>query len=200
MPSNPVRNLPPFIIISLVMLSCAHETRQEILQRKMTDKNLLDLIEELRSDNLDNRIRAANRLGLMSDAALSAIPALEDTMLDPLPEVRVAASRAYWRLSGSLLQTLPVLHDALEFDRTGSLETLREIGLPAVAPIIRALDDPEADIRRSAAMTLGWMTDLAENAIPKLKTVATSDPDPDVKSAESDALIAIRLDKATVSK
>ena len=103
------------------MLSCAHETRQEILQRKMTDKNLLDLIEELRSDNLDNRIRTANRLGLMSDEALSAIPALEDTMLDPLPEVRVAASRPYWRLSGSLLQTLPVLHDALEFDRTGSL-------------------------------------------------------------------------------
>jgi HEAT repeat protein len=187
----PARHLLLFMIISFLFAGCARESEEEILQRRMGDKKLLNLIGSLQSSSPDAQIRAADQLGVMTDEALSALPALENTMNDPDPAVRVAAARAYWRLSGDLQRTLPVLYDSLEHDRSAALSTLREIGPPATQPIIRALDDPDARIRRSAAMTLGWMADLAQGAIPKLTQMTGGDPDPDVKSATANALAAI---------
>ena len=76
--------------------------------------------------------------------------------------------------------------------RDAAVERLREIGKPAIPVLRGALDAPEAEARRFAAMLLGEFG--AKEAAPRLKRALGSDPEERVRAEAAYALGRIRAD------
>lgn len=127
--------------------------------------NTLDLRSR---DDKNRRSNAALALGARGAEARPALPALREAMDDPEPQVRLAAAKAVWRISGDADQVIPTLVALLNLDeehdrtRRRTLDVLREMGPPArgALPAIEALaTDHDPGTRRKATAAILFITD-----------------------------------------
>lgn len=130
-----------------------------------------------------------------------AVPALVSMLEDPDERIRARAAQALGRIEPGPSQAVSVLQARLQDPSSwvricaahalASIGTLRSAG--AALPLLAAeLTDSQADKfrRRQAAISLGKLGPLAEDAIPSL-TTALKDPESIVRFAAFDALRAI---------
>ena len=111
------------------------------------------------------RIAAVEALGNFRDP--NTFDEIANLLLDdPIIEVRQAAARALGKTKhpAALGYLMEALHDSFwwyerETAASDLLEAIEAIGAPAVNPLIEALNDPEATIRRFAAILLGKLGD-----------------------------------------
>ena len=68
-----------------------------------------------------------------------------------------------------------------------AVNSLVEIGKPALPALIKALESPDVQTRRHAALTVGKLGLLAEPAVPALKA-RLNDPDEQVRELAGAAL------------
>src|SRR5262249_11698899 len=111
--------------------------------------------------------------------------------------VRVSACKALGDIGPDAKEATPdlilLLADPDVFRQ--AVLSLGKIGKPAVPALIKALDSPDDEVRRGAAMTLGHIGPQAEDAVPRLTDVSAKDLSPQVKAAASLALKRIQKGK-----
>ncbi len=137
---------------------------------------------------------AVRLLGRRGEAALAPLIAL---LADERLAVRGRAAAALGRCGAKAIKPLrAALADESPVVRGGAASAL---GLThkarAVRPLLNALrDDPEAEVRRRAAVALGW---LGNDAATEGLTAALEDSAPDVRAAARAALSAIQRKAAS---
>src|SRR5262249_23744406 len=133
-----------------------------------------DLMKLLKSPKAPARKLAADALG--KQKAITAVPALAETLKDDEEMVRDAAAGALAQMGP---KAVAYLGTALKYPRDESklaaLKALRRLGpeaksvLPAIS---QALNDKSVDVRIHAALALGSMKGEAKSALPALIAAA----------------------------
>eukprot|EP00931_Biecheleriopsis_adriatica_P017574 TRINITY_DN12559_c0_g1_i1.p1 TRINITY_DN12559_c0_g1~~TRINITY_DN12559_c0_g1_i1.p1 ORF type:complete len:952 (-),score=178.80 TRINITY_DN12559_c0_g1_i1:193-3048(-) len=147
----------------------------------------------LKDPDSDVRSRAALALGELGEHAAAAAPALETALQDADWTVRYRAADALGKLGEAAVVAAPgliaALHDEYREVRSAAADSLIELrfGAEEVCRWKGALQDSNADARRSAADALGKLGENAALAGPALEA-ALQDPDSEVRSNAADAL------------
>ncbi len=124
-------------------------------------------------------------LGHMGSQAAAAIPDLKKLLSGPELALSGHAAQAIWRIDpGQAAEVVPALARVLKSkepaERMGALSTLSQIGTAArgaVDEIRPLLEDPEAQIRLSAALTL-WNLDPKQKGIVSVLAASLTDKPP----------------------
>jgi HEAT repeat protein len=139
----------------------AFNVRQEVAKAlgRLKDPRAIDALVRTMNDP-DGVVRgdAACALGEIGDARAAAtlVAALDDVDQN----VSNSASTALVAVGEPAIAALSEKFGSLRADgRTLAAYTLARMGAGAVKPLIRALDDPDEEVRRGAAGSLGWMGD-----------------------------------------
>ncbi len=178
---------------------CTGETRQErkyalwgqaeqfhqTPERRPANPKAVPILIKLLNSDPDARVRetAAQGLGHLGD--YRAVPALIKALSDPAEPVRRRASSALVLLPDE--RAIPALARRVREDespavRANAAEALGWIkSEKAVEAIIPALEDPDAWVRRSAAMQLGRVGDRRALLPLVERTDKKKEPDPDVR-------------------
>lgn len=151
---------------------------------EMTDAEKT-LIKKLKSDDVTERIEAAEKLGTIKDE--TSINALMDLFDDDNPEVRLQAAKSLAEIGDLVLK--PLIR-ALRIEEGNSRRyatyALKEIGdSSAVRSLIKALKDDDWGVRKFSAQSLGEIGDK-EAVEPLIE--ALQDEDYGVKVAATRAL------------
>lgn len=178
------------LVMAMPLIACT-STETNVKKEGDTGGSMFDLRRQLRSTDAAERKAAALALGKMGDKAEKAIPALQRTLLDARPEVRLAAV-------GALSQIGPKAAPALLYAQTtGNAEVAKaakqgiaRLGPQRVPALIEALKDPLARVRSQAAKALGALGAEAANAATPVAKLL-DDEEPDVRVAAADALRGI---------
>lgn len=158
------------------------------------------LLEALKHRNGDVRSVTTVALGLLGGWSEPVVPALTEALEDRDPTVRFSAARALeytGRNDPKVARALAgvLLKDANKDVRAEAAGSLRRRFGPAadnVLPaLIRAMKDPEPDVRRAAAGTLGQIGPPAKAAAPHL-IEALEDKHRPVRGAAAYALRGVR--------
>ncbi len=91
----------------------------------------------------------------------------------------------------SLVGLIAAFNDAEADVRNAAAESLVAIGRPAVSQLIQGLEDPNVQVRRRAAQTLGQLNTLAVEAVPALQE-RLQDADPQVRGLAAASLKLIQ--------
>ena len=149
----------------------------------LPDDRLMPIVlENIRDDDEQVRL-AVVRLVVEGRTLLPRIgPELESLLAADRDGV---AAHAAYLLGKSGPEAAPRLIEALR--REGSridpiAGALAQIGRAAVAPLVRAIEDPAPRVRRGAALALGQIRPLAPDTAGRL-TRGLADPDPEVRAA-----------------
>jgi hypothetical protein len=149
------------------------------------------LLELLHHPVAAARASAATALGLLG--LDRAIPDLRSAMRDSDSAVATHASLALKRLGddeseAAACASLVEEMDAEDPDRRAlAARALGGLAGPlAVDPLIKALDDPMAQVRADAACSLGWLGD--QRATTPLTRLGFTDPDPFVREVAMHAI------------
>jgi HEAT repeat protein len=157
------------------------------------------LVAALRDTDADSQVRSEAALALGDTAGPDAVGALVGVLNDYDTQVRQAAVAGLQSAGpGAVVPLTAALAHGDEQARAGAAEALGGVGDPqALAALNAAFAAPgtPASVRRGAALGLGRSGSLA--AIPTLVR-ALGDPDGDVQSAASDALLSPSLSSAAV--
>jgi HEAT repeat protein/WD40 repeat protein len=166
-------------------------------QRRSSDKDVRQLIADLKVSYWPDRSRAAEALGELGPAAISAVPALIGALADQEVFVRSYAARALGKIGGGAKATMAALIRALRdrdpLVRAEAAEALGKIdpaNRVALFPLIAALRDPELSVRIAAETALGKIGPTARDALPAL---IAGLQDPNVSVDGRDALLASAL-------
>ena len=120
---------------------------------------------------------------ILSPSAFSNCALLTDKKQRPQPK----KSRRHMSKMKKLIGTLK---DGDAYSKIDAATSLGEMGDPSAVPaLIKALDDPDLDVRESAAGALGKIKD--ERALSKLEDVAEDDPEKLVRDAALKAIESI---------
>ena len=146
---------------------------------------------------------AAIALGNMGEAAKQAIPYLIKALSDPNPDIRSNAALTLAEMRQAEYLNTPYyetedlpgvdvmdlsIRDQEKGDRGWGFNNMQDAARDTVPHLIKALSDPELNVRRSAAGALGTMGEATKEAIPHL-IKALSDPDLEIRM---NAAIALR--------
>jgi hypothetical protein len=129
------------------------------------EKDIKQLLVDLKSPNPQIRTSAAQRLGDAGAKAVNALPDLTNALKDGDPNFRAAVVEAIGKIGGDARSTVPLLMNAMK--------------------------DPIPKVRASAAHALGHFGAAAEPAIPAL-IAAFTDPDEEVAVKAREALKQIK--------
>ena len=145
---GPIEEIPPVPIV---------EKTEEIVT-EILDK--MGIGEETREGKAEVLIERQDWDGLL-EMGEEAVPALEDALMDPDPQVR---AKAAWCLGviGSERSVEPLvkaLGDPSRDVRLGAAGALKKMGSSAVEPLIRALREGDDELRKEAARVLGDIGD-----------------------------------------
>ena len=175
------------------------------------DKTAAELIADLQSGGLSDRIKAAEALGRMGPRAAEAVEALTAALGDPYWDVRQAASEALRRIGPAAVPALVKTLKAPHFwPRTCAARTLGRIGpaaRDAVVALAEEVGDPSQDMRCEALYALVQIRDIAPAASQVAK--ALDDPAYPVRDLAIRALwlcgkdampAAVKLLKGTLRK
>jgi HEAT repeat protein len=113
------------------------------------------LVRGLSDSDEEVRGKAATALGRLGDRrAVNHL--LEHLLIDPAPFVRARIASTLAQFGGPEVvdRLVHALRDQAWWVRMRSVEALEQIGASAVGPLLVALDDPDAEIRRRAAAAL----------------------------------------------
>jgi HEAT repeat protein len=153
------------------------------------------LRHSLHDESNDVRRRAIETL---REIGADAAPSLIDSLSDGDPQVRQDVAFALGLLNEKGKAGVPRLVELVESDpelrvRIGAMrafQTMRGDALPAVPVLIKALKDPEAEIRVEAAESLGRIAFFgdADEAVVALIASLQEDRDANVRSESTEAL------------
>lgn len=148
------------------------------------------------------RIAAAVALSNIAPSNTSTLPALLAGLNDASEYVRrdAAAALAHMSLSGldagvALAPLAKALRDDDATVAHHAAVALGHLGAPAVKPLTDALSDPKTSVRRYAILGLEQLGKAAAPALPKLKELAKSDNDDEVKFMAEEAAQCIAAAK-----
>jgi HEAT repeat protein len=191
-PSGPARHRRFGISAAALGLICAAVGLACGCEPSQGGRPLRAWIQDLKDPSRDARAVAAEVIGDMGPAARAALPALQEAMKDPDPNVRCFAMTAFNEV-GRTEAELVVVREVLRSDDDQRHCILLGLGRnPAAAPVlVEALKDHEPWIRSTAAQSLGSIGPEAKDAIPAL-TQALQDPDQTVVHFAGAALRLIR--------
>lgn|SRR6266550_2532613 len=158
------------ICLAIAMASWAHS---------LSDSDVSDQIERLKSHDPKVRLEAAEALRRRGPAARAAIPSLMQVLsADPDRGVRATAARTLGEMWPAATEAIPVLIQALSKDSNGmvrmlaaqALGELKTTAKPAIPALIQALrEDTDKNVRGFAAFALGQIgPQEAKVAIPEL--------------------------------
>jgi hypothetical protein len=129
---------------------------------------------------------AAYAFSILGPRARPALPALNKIMNDPKAG-RTAAGRATYVLANLGEPALPLLLAVLQGTNApnrpvaaayiGTVPALRTNAAAAVPNLIACLEDRDPEVRRSAALALGWVSLQPELAVPALSDSAQTTTD-----------------------
>ena len=127
----------------------------------------------LKDENPGVRETAARLIQASGSAAASIQPALNDALSDKEGSVVIIVARILLDFGrDQALPAIPRLVELLRFEDPPISHTvsliLRDIGAPAVQPLITVLDSDNAEARNRSATVLGWIGSPAEPAVPGL--------------------------------
>ena len=169
--------------------------------RPDTTMNLTSAVAALKTDDPNERMKAANELGFMRKGGAEAVPALVDALEDSYEPVRRNAIYALGAIGEPAVKPLvsalnsekeafdmePILHicDAAHgLAATGTSE--------AVPTLVTALQDERENVRASAAYALGEMGPVAAEAVDGLIALLTDESE-EVKRHATSALGMIKV-------
>ncbi len=159
------------------------------------------LISKLQTGDFDEKERAAQTLGDMGPSAEPAIGALQKTLNDELPYVRVRSAEALAKIGTPALPALIKAMKNVNVEvRAIAAKALGKWGQndeAAISALTDALHDRELQVRGAAALSLGELGSSAESAIPALREAA-KDADSSVAANATEALS--RVTGVTIGK
>ena len=134
---------------------------------KEADKAIPVLVDTLGDKDYTIALLASNSLASIGPPA---VPALTDALERPVSQVRRLSAQALATMGPAALPALPNLVKALREPsaRENSGKALAGIGKPAVADLTEALSDPAAEVRITAAISLGQIGTDAQEATAAL--------------------------------
>jgi|GEM_PF-2240798 len=127
----------------------------------------------LEDENPGVRETTARLIQDTGPAAASIQPALNDALSDQEGSIVIIVARILQDFGmDQVLPAIPRLVELLRFEDPPITHTvsliLRDIGGPAVQPLITVLDSDNAEARNRSATVLGWIGSPAEPAVPRL--------------------------------
>lgn len=166
------------------LLALGPERCTDALDRELAKFGVPAVAELLDASDVSTAQHAAWVLGELGSAAASAAPALRQAIHEGESTIRAAVAAALARISPQDSDViLSALLYELAMERYGVLEDLTYLGhraKPAVPAIARALDHPDVQIARSAALALANLGPTAQEAQAQLIS-ATGHPDHTVR-------------------
>ena len=148
----------------------------------------------LRDQDAAVRLDAATKLQALGPRAAPAIPQLSDALVDSVASVRHAVLNAFGAMgdrAADAAGTVAILlgHEEMETQLLAA-DVLAKIGAPgpSVAPLNRALNDDNPEVRAKCAHVLGGFGAASMFAVPRLVRLADTDPEGSVRSAAQEAL------------
>lgn len=147
--------------------------------------NINSYIQELTSQNVDNRQAATLDLMAIGKDAQSAVPALIQALKDPDSAVRLNSALALGRAELASPEVIDALisvvlndsHNGARGNAIGSLGRLQEISPPSeliMTILTDALQDENERVHKTAVIVLGHVGSKAKAAIPALIKVSQS--------------------------
>jgi HEAT repeats/PBS lyase HEAT-like repeat len=125
------------------------------------EKDIKQLLVELKNANPQIRTTAAQRLGDAGAKAVNALPDLTGALKDGDPNFRAAVAEAIGKIGGDPRSTVPLLLGALKDPipkvRASAAQALGHFGAagePAVAALIAAFTDPDEEVAVKAREAL----------------------------------------------
>ena len=172
--------------------------------RQNTTTDVASEVEALKTDNPNERMKAANELGFMRTDAAEAVPALIDALQDDYEPVRRNAIYALGAIGKPAVESLISALDSEKeaFDMEPILHIcdaahgLAATGASTVPALISALKDERENIRASAAYALGEMGPVAAESVDGLIALLTDESEEVRRHATS----ALGMIKVPVSK
>ena len=157
-------------------------------------------VTALKTDDPNTRMKAANALGFMREAAVEAVPALIDALEDsyePVQRNAIYALGAIGELAVEpLIDALDAEKEAFEIEPIlhicDAAHGLAAVGAPAVSVLISALQDERENVRASAAYALGEMGPVAAEAVDALIALLTEESE-EVRRHATSALGMIKV-------
>lgn len=129
--------------------------------------SISELIANLRDNNSDRRLRAAETLG--NSGEVVAIPALIDTLHDADHDVRKAAAYALGKFGEQSKDALPILVKMIRDDTICLGDVLGQIGRPAVPHIIDLISPKVHFPLLEGLHALKIMGPVGKDALPTLQ-------------------------------
>jgi HEAT repeat protein len=161
-------------------------------------KDLVPAIVDALSDS-DVRIAALAALKKFGPDAREAAPGVVNLLAtDKTLRSDALSTLVAMKISGSTVTlVVPKLIAIFEDERQKPVrdkvaEALASIGKPAIPELVTALRNPNAEIRRGAASSLGAMGPTAREVAPTLQLVFTNETNPQAKDEEIAALRRIQ--------
>jgi HEAT repeat protein len=155
-------------------------------------------VSSLQSADADERVQAAQALGLLGSEARAAGSALVAALNDSDARVRGKAAKSLCVVNPDAKEALPrlieLLGDADNEVREEATEAVGVIGRddPAVVPLLmRLLEDADAGVRAEAAEALGRQETPPVEAVDSLKKLMKEDSDPRVRKQTAETLTRI---------
>ncbi len=166
------------VFVTCFLVTCTERSPEDVAS--LTDVD--SLIEELKDEDKDVRVSAADALGGIGPGAKAAVPHLIEALKDENWNVRTTVAYALGRIGPDIKAAVPHLIEALKDEdrlvRVGVAEALVHIGsdarAEAINSLIEALKDENENVHQLAANDLGRIATVLQNrkattAIPDLE-------------------------------
>ncbi len=148
------------------------------------------LIEDLKNEDGNIRVRSARTLAEMGPSAQEAIPALIEALKDKNLHLRRSAAIALGEIGPATKEVIPALIEALKDEEGYAYIALGKIGpaaKEAIPTLLERLKDESGVMRHGDVLTLGRIGAATKEVIPAL-IEASKDKDPTVRRNAATAL------------
>ena len=160
-----------FWYLAWILGACiAINAPQQVIAQESPDVS--ELIEQLKSTDLNTRRDAAYALSDVGPDAVSAVPALIEALGDSDQQVWFQSTMALARIGPDAKEAIPTLIQRLddrgEQRRYRSAFCLGKIGPEAIPALLERIPAAENDERETIAQSFGWMGPQAAPAVKAL--------------------------------
>lgn len=182
-----------FILLWIAFSACGRTPEERTAEiyaaRTNPGEDALETVESGLADP-DAHVRTAALTAWVGLRGAEAVPAVRAALADSDRLVRTVAAKLAGDLGdASLVEGLTdrALSDTDAWVRRRALASLLQFRDPALAPhVLRALEDPDREVRLEAAKGLPWLGDAVETA--RLVEILESEPDWEVRVQAARAL------------
>jgi HEAT repeat protein len=159
------------------------------------------LLEALKDDNDEVRALARDALDNIGEPLEGDFPILSLALRDEDPDVRAYAVGAIDSLGpdswAEITQVRALTEDSDPYVAEEAKKTLQRMEKNILEELTRLLKDPNPDVRRNAAVSIGELG-VAVRSVASSLTAALGDENPAVRVAAADALLELGIDSVPV--